>query len=76
MAPLAGVSPAPLARFWHHVAYRLAEHGGRLYNFRGLRSFKNKFQPIWEPRYLAASGLVGPMVALADVAMLANGVRV
>ena len=24
----------------------------RLYNFRGLHTFKEKFHPIWSPRYL------------------------
>jgi phosphatidylglycerol lysyltransferase len=44
-----------------------------VYNFQGLRLFKGKFHPNWEPRYLAASGSIGPFVALADVVMLASG---
>jgi phosphatidylglycerol lysyltransferase len=70
MAPLAGLSPTPLASFWHHIGSLLWQHGGRFYNFQGLRTFKNKFTPRWEPRYLAASGTVGPFVALADIAVL------
>ena len=31
----------------------LFEHGERFYNFKGLRAFKSKFHPKWEPRYVA-----------------------
>ena len=73
MAPLSGISRSPLASRWHRIAGLVWEHGGRVYNFQGLRTFKNKFHPVWEPRYLAASGAIGPFVALADVVALAGG---
>lgn len=73
MAPLAGIEYGPLSSHWHRIAELLVEHGSRIYNFEGLRTFKNKFQPDWTPRYLAASGTIGPFVALADVAALAGG---
>lgn len=72
MAPLSGMAPTPLASWWHRIGHLLWQHGGRLYNFRGLRSFKGKFGPQWEPRYLAASGVFGPFLSLADVAALSN----
>jgi phosphatidylglycerol lysyltransferase len=72
MAPLSGLTPTPLAGVWHRIGHLLWRSGGRLYNFRGLRSFKSKFDPEWQPRYLAASGLVGPFLALADLAVLAG----
>jgi phosphatidylglycerol lysyltransferase len=28
----------------------------RLYNFRGLHSFKDKFHPVWAERYLVYPG--------------------
>jgi hypothetical protein len=73
MAPLAGLVRTPLSSRWHRMAGMMWEHGGPIYNFQGLRSFKNKFRPTWEPRYLAASGLIGPFITLADVATLAGG---
>jgi phosphatidylglycerol lysyltransferase len=75
MAPLAGIARTPLSSRWHRIAALLWEHGGAIYNFRGLRSFKNKFRPTWEPRYLAASGAIGPFISLAEVAALANSHR-
>jgi phosphatidylglycerol lysyltransferase len=70
MAPLSGLTPKPLAGHWHHIAHLLWRFGGRLYNFRGLRNFKSKFDPDWQPRYLAATGSLGPFLALADLAVL------
>ena len=70
MAPLSGLTPTPLAGTWHQIAHLLWRCGGRLYNFRGLRNFKSKFDPDWQPRYLAASGLLGPFLTLADLAIL------
>jgi len=74
MAPLAGLIRTPLSSRWHRMAGLVWELGGPIYNFQGLRSFKNKFHPLWEPRYLAASGTIGPFITLADVATLASGV--
>jgi phosphatidylglycerol lysyltransferase len=72
MAPLAGIARPPLSSRWNRIAGLLWERGGPIYNFRGLRSFKSKFRPAWEPRYLAASGAMGPYISLADVAALAR----
>lgn len=74
-APLSGVSPTPLGSRWTGVAHLLWRHGTRLYNFQGLRTFKGKFDPIWESRYLAVSGRLGPYMALADAAVLSSGGR-
>jgi phosphatidylglycerol lysyltransferase len=75
IAPLSGMEPTPLASHWHRLAGLVWRFGGRFYNFRGLRGFKSKFQPRWEPRYLAASGSVGVFFTLADLSLLAGGWR-
>lgn len=72
VVPLAGLRRAPLASRWHHIAALIWKHGDRFYNFQGLRIFKNKFNPRWEPRYFVAGGALGPFVALADAAALIN----
>jgi phosphatidylglycerol lysyltransferase len=73
MAPLAGLVRTPLSSKSHVLAGLLWKHGSAIYNFQGLRAFKNKFRPVWEPRYVAASGSFGPFLTLADVAALASG---
>jgi phosphatidylglycerol lysyltransferase len=75
IAPLSGMQPTPLASPWHRIAGFVWRFGGRFYNFRGLRGFKNKFAPRWEPRYLAASGSIGVFITLADLSLLAGGWR-
>lgn len=76
MTPLSGFGAQPLASRWHRLARLLWLYGHRFYNFQGLYAFKNKFCPTWEPRYLAASGVFGPYLALADIAvMIGGGIR-
>ncbi|MBI1181203.1 MAG: bifunctional lysylphosphatidylglycerol flippase/synthetase MprF [Alphaproteobacteria bacterium] len=71
MAPLSGFSGSPAAPVWNRIGSTVFEHGERFYNFRGLRAFKDKFQPVWRPRYIAVAG--SPAMALADAAILIGG---
>lgn len=73
MAPLAGLSENPVAPLWHRVGRAAFDHGERFYNFHGLRAFKNKFDPVWTPRYMAVAGGLNPVLALADVTVLIGG---
>jgi phosphatidylglycerol lysyltransferase len=73
MAPLSGMAAHPLAPRWHRLGRLLFAHGEDFYNFQGLRAFKEKFVPEWEPRYLAAPGGLTPLFVLADVAALVSG---
>ncbi|WP_414157556.1 bifunctional lysylphosphatidylglycerol flippase/synthetase MprF [Pseudomonas sp. BNK-15] len=73
MVPLSGLQPrrgAPLAQRLGSMVFR---RGEQLYNFQGLRRFKDKFQPDWEPRYMAVPAGLDPLVALADTAALIAG---
>lgn len=73
MAPLSGMADHPLAPNWHRLGRLLFSHGEHFYNFQGLRAFKEKFDPQWQPRYLAAPGGVAPLLVLADTAALISG---
>ncbi|MFD1745529.1 phosphatidylglycerol lysyltransferase domain-containing protein [Rhizobium helianthi] len=73
MAPLAGLSEHPCAPLWHRICRFVFEHGERLYNFRGVQSFKAKFDPDWQPRYLVVKGNGLPITALCDVTLLISG---
>ncbi|UXU75920.1 MULTISPECIES: bifunctional lysylphosphatidylglycerol flippase/synthetase MprF [unclassified Paracoccus (in: a-proteobacteria)] len=70
MAPLSGLVPERSRRLWDRFGALIYRHGGNFYNFQGLRAFKDKFQPDWRPRYLAAPSAAPPLLTLADVARL------
>ena len=73
MAPLAGLERHRLAPGWHKLGRLVYRYGEHFYNFEGLRRYKEKFQPEWQPRYLAApAGRALPRVLL-DVTTLISG---
>ena len=73
MAPLSGFERSPVAPLWTRLGSFLYEHGETFYNFQGLRAYKDKFNPIWEPHYLAYPGGLALPRILADVAALIAG---
>lgn len=76
MAPLSGFEDSPVATFWNRLGAFLYEHGESVYNFQGLRAYKGKFDPVWEPRYLAYPGGFGLARIMADTsALIAGGYR-
>jgi phosphatidylglycerol lysyltransferase len=76
MAPLSGFESSPVAPLWSRLGSFLYEHGETVYNFQGLRAFKEKFDPVWHPKYLAYPGGLRLARLLADVsALIAGGYR-
>ncbi len=75
MAPLSGLEQHYLAPAWHRIDNFVFDVGGHFYNFEGLRRYKEKFQPVWEPRYLAAPGGLALPWVLLDVATVIAGGR-
>ena len=73
MAPLAGVEGSPVASLWSRLSAFLYEHGESIYHFQGLRAYKDKFHPIWEPHYLAYPGGLRLPRIMADVSALVAG---
>jgi len=73
MAPLAGLENRTFAPIWNRIGAFVFGYGEHFYNFQGLRKFKDKFHPIWEPKFLASpGGLVLPSI-LADIAAFNSG---
>lgn len=73
MAPLTGMESGELAPLWHKLGGLVARFGEHFYNFQGLRRYKEKFDPIWQPKYVACpAGLALPRM-LADIGALVSG---
>lgn len=73
MAPLSGLSTHTLAPLWNKAAAQIFHRGRKLYNFSGLRDYKEKFNPHWEPRYLAVQNAWSLPAALLDATTLIGG---
>jgi len=73
MAPLSGMADNELAPMWHKFGTFIFKQGEYFYNFKGLRQYKQKFHPVWEPKYLACpNGLALPII-LKDIVKLISG---
>ena len=73
MAPLTGLESHPLAPLWNRVGNTLFSHGEHFFNFAGLRRFKSKFNPEWEPLYLMCPRNKSVPKILLDFAALNSG---
>jgi phosphatidylglycerol lysyltransferase len=73
MAPFSGLPSGALSPFWNRLGSALYKHGEDFYNFQGLRKYKNKFHPKWEPRYIAVQGGLSLPRTLMDLTALING---
>ncbi|CAM3647457.1 phosphatidylglycerol lysyltransferase domain-containing protein [Psychrobacter glaciei] len=62
---------------WRYVTNTVTKYGQTYYNFTGLRHFKEKFNPDWEPRYIGIeTGLragMKPIKGLTDTTLLISG---
>jgi len=73
-APLAGFENRALAPVWTRIGAFMFRYGEHFYNFQGLRQYKTKFNPVWEPRFLACpGGLAIPRILLDVMALVAGG---
>jgi phosphatidylglycerol lysyltransferase len=76
MAPLSGLDNYPKELLWNRIGSFVFHRAEYLYNFQGVRAYKNKFDPIWKPMYLAFPGGLSLPRVLADTAAIsAGGVR-
>lgn len=72
-APLAGLDNHKLAPLMTKIGAMVYKYGDRIYGFEGLRRFKSKFDPEWEPVYLAAPSQFVMPIALGNLALLSSG---
>ena len=73
MSPLGGLEVSATSPLWTRFGAFAYRYGETFYNFQGLRAYKEKFDPVWTPRYLAYPGGLSLPGVLADVAGLVSG---
>ena len=73
MSPLSGPVDRTEHPVWGWARARLRRYGEKFYNTQGLRQYKEKFDPQWVPRYLAAPRGLALVRAFVDVAALTSG---
>ncbi len=73
MAPLASVGEVRGAHPRERLARLVFQHGEHWYNFQGLRFFKQKFDPDWQPRYICYQSAWEFPIAIAYVSALIAG---
>lgn len=70
MVPLNNVGNRQRAHMPEKLAYLVTIYGNHIYSFAGLRSYKTKFSPIWEPRYLAYENIMWLPSSLIEATLL------
>ena len=76
MAPLSGLENRVLGTMWNRLGSLAYRFGENFYNFQGLRQYKEKFDPVWEPMYLASpGGLALPRILTNLAALISGGLR-
>lgn len=76
MAPLASVGEERWARPFEKLAHLFFRHGEHWYNYQGLRRYKEKFDPVWEPRYMAYQRPWDwPLASTTTAVLIAGGWR-
>jgi len=74
MAPFSGLESGPLVPLWSRLGNLLFQHGEHFYNFQGIRQYKEKFLPEWEPIFLVVQpGLDLPRVLANITALISSG---
>lgn len=69
--------PETVGPKWQLITQAVTKYGQSYYNFAGLRQFKDKYNPHWEPRYIGIqTGIkagIHPIRGLTDTTLLISG---
>lgn len=77
MAPLSGLESRSFAPLWNRIGSIIFRRGEQFYNFEGLREFKKKFNPEWQPRYLVCMGgfFTLPYTLVRTASLIGGGMK-
>ena len=72
VAPLSNVGNNPYSHTDEKLGKYVYNYGDKIYSFRGLRKFKEKFQPEWKGVYLAYPKGTKLTLLVLELALLAG----
>jgi phosphatidylglycerol lysyltransferase len=68
LSALSGIGDSPEDPGIERALHYVYEHINQFYNFKGLHEFKEKFHPVWSPRYIVYPSAASlPQVTLAMI---------
>jgi phosphatidylglycerol lysyltransferase len=68
LSALSGIGENPTDPAIERALHYIYEHLNQFYNFKGLHAFKEKYDPIWSPRYMIYPGVASlPAVTIAMI---------
>lgn len=70
MAPLANVGLSKYSFIGEKIASQIYTHGNFVYQFKGLKKFKEKYANNWEPKYLAYRKKTSLPITMVQIALL------
>ena len=73
LSAIVGVGEKPEDPSMEKTLHTIAEYVSRFFNFKGLHTFKEKFSPRWEPRYLVFPGAADLPIILTTMLRLHAG---
>ena len=73
LSAIVGVGEKPDDPRVEQALHTIAGYVSRFYNFKGLHSFKERFHPHWEPRYLAYPGPASLPLVLTTLVRVHSG---
>lgn len=56
MAPFSGMNEDDFSPKWNKLADFIYTYGENFYGFKTVRTYKEQFQPVWEPKFLVCPG--------------------
>ena len=73
LSAVVGVGEKPDDPQVERALHTIAEYVSKFYNFKGLHTFKEKFHPRWEPRYIAYPGSASLPLVLSTLLRVHSG---
>ncbi len=70
IAPLEDLAQRSADRLWARFGRVVFRHGGSFRTFAELRRFKQSFQPVWHPRFVALPPGLSPTRAMTEITQL------